>query len=177
MLKKLLTIGSLLAATTGVALANGAPYIGVSTGILINTAQFVSYRGMPGTVFAGYGADLGQGFYLGGEVEGTIGTATVTDFGLKSTYNYGISILPGVLISDHTMGFARLGLQRTRFTPSGESNTTITGVDVGIGLQTSLTQNWDMRGEYTYVANKSISGIGGKPHTDETTIALLYKFD
>jgi opacity protein-like surface antigen len=177
MLKKLLAIGSIVAATTNVAFATGAPYVGVSTGLVVNTSQFLNYRGMPGTVFAGYGADLGQGFYLAGEVEGTIGTATVTDNGLKTTYNYGISILPGVLISDHTMGFARLGVVRSRFTPSGENNSTITGVAIGVGLQTSLTQNWDLRGEYTFISNQNISGVSGKPHTDETTLGLIYKFD
>lgn len=177
MLKKLFIVSSLLAATTSVAFANGAPYVGVSTGIVINTSQFENYRGMPGTIFLGYGADLGQGFYLAGEVTGTIGTATVTDNGLKSTYNYGISILPGILISDHTMGYGRLGALRNRFTPSGANATTITSCALGVGLQTSLTQNWDLRGEYTYLINKSISGIGGTPHTDETTLGLLYKFD
>ncbi len=178
MFKKLLIASAVLAITSNVALANGgAPYVGLGTGVIANTASTTSYRGVPGILFVGYGAGMGQGLYLGGEVFGTLGAITAKDNGLKSTYNYGISFIPGLMISDHTMGFARLGLARTHFTPKGNiKSTTASGVQVGLGLQTSLTQNWDLRGEYTYTASKNISGLG-RPSTDAATGSLVYKFD
>lgn len=177
MFKKLLITTAILAATTTTAFANGAPYVGISTGVTVNTADTLNYTGMPGTIFGGFGANMGQGFYFAGEVFATFGHATMTDNGLKSTYEYGVSLIPGIMISDHTMGFGRLGLAQTRFAPSGVNNSTVTGVQFGLGLQTSLTQNWDLRGEYDYTLQKNLSGLGSSPRTNDTTIALVYKFD
>jgi opacity protein-like surface antigen len=178
MFKKLLIASAVLAVSSSMAFANGAPYIGLSTGVIDNTASNLNYRGMPGTIFAGYGAAMGQGLYLGGEVFGSFGTAAISDNGLKSTYNYGISFIPGFMLSDHTMGYARLGLVRNRFTPKGNiPSTTVSGAQLGIGIQTSLTQNWDLRGEYTYTASRHIPNLSGDPRTDAATFGLVYKFD
>ncbi|MES2217583.1 MAG: outer membrane beta-barrel protein [Pseudomonadota bacterium] len=176
MFKKLLVSSAILAIASSTAFA-GAPYIGARTGVIVNTATNVNFRGLPGTLFGGYGAGLGQGFYLGGEVFVTLGSATITDNGLKSGYAYGFGILPGILISDHTMGYLRVGLVQTQFSPTNQGNSTVTGGQLGLGLQTSLTQNWDLRGEYTYTASKSVKGVSGNPRTDETTIAMVYKVD
>lgn len=180
MFKKLLIASAVLAVSSNIAFANtnGAPYVGVSTGVVTNTASSLNFRGMPGTIFAGYGATMGQGIYLAGEVFGTIGTAVISDNGLKSTYNYGISFIPGVMLSDHTMGYMRIGLVRNRFTPKGAiPSTTVSGGQLGLGIQTSLTQNWDLRGEYTFTANRHISNLSGDPRTDAATVGLIYKFD
>jgi opacity protein-like surface antigen len=178
MFKKLLLASAMLAISSGVAFANGAPYLGLSTGVITNTVTSANFRGMPGTIFAGYGASLGQGVYLAGEVFGTIGTATINDDGAKSTYNYGLSVIPGMMLSDHTMGYLRLGLTRTRFTPRGPvASTTVSGAQVGLGIQTSLTQNWDLRGEYTYTAQRHINNLSGDMHTDAATLGLIYRFD
>jgi opacity protein-like surface antigen len=175
MFKKLFIASAILAAT-GSAFA-GAPYVGVGTGVIVNTSNFANFRGFPGIIMAGYGGTLGEGFYLGGEVFGNIGTATITDNGLKSTYAYGLSVLPGILISDHTMGYARFGIVRTHFTPGGGTDSNVSGLQFGLGMQTSLTQNWDLRGEYTFTADKSVSGVSGNPRTDAATVSLIYKFD
>jgi opacity protein-like surface antigen len=75
------------------------------------------------------------------------------------------------------MGYARFGVIRSRFMPKGASNNTITGGQFGLGLQTSLMQNWDIRGEYTYSAYSSLTGVAGNPRTDQATLSLVYKFD
>jgi opacity protein-like surface antigen len=178
MFKKLLLASAMLAISSSVAFANGAPYVGLSTGIMTNTTKSANFRGMPGTIFAGYGATMGQGAYLAGEVFGTIATAVVNDNGAKSTYNYGLSVIPGMMLSDHTMGYLRVGLLRTRFTPSGPvASTTVSGAQLGLGLQTSLTQNWDLRGEYTYTAHRHISNLSGDIRTDAAIASLIYRFD
>jgi opacity protein-like surface antigen len=177
MFKKLLIASAVLAVSSSMAFANGAPYVGLSTGVVTNTSNSLSYRGLPGTLFAGYGAMMGQGLYMAGEVFGTLGSAAIGDNGLKSSYNFGISFIPGLMLSDHTMGYARLGLARTHFSPKGGTSATVSGAQLGVGIQTGLTQNWDLRGEYTYTANGHIKGLSGNPRTDAATMGLVYKFD
>jgi opacity protein-like surface antigen len=178
MLKKLFIASALLAVSTQLAFAtSGAPYVGASVGQKTNTATYVNFRGVPVDIFVGYGAIIGEGLYIGGEVLANVTTAEVTDNGLKSTYGYAASFLPGLLISDHTMAYLRLGILRQHFSPSGLKANTVSAGQLGIGLQTNLMQNWDLRGEYDYDAYGSLSGIAGNPRGDEFDMALLYKFD
>lgn len=191
MLKKFLVASSLLIATTGVALANTAPYIGAGLGITVNTVDdsnsviknslFGNYRGVPFNLFAGFGGVVYQNFYLAGELDGTVGTAEISDNGgLKTSYSYGASIIPGLMLCDQTLLFARLGIEQTRFSTLSE---TATGGVFGLGMQTSLTQNIDIRGEYDFNAYRSVStklaGISysANPRQDQFNVALVYKFD
>ena len=177
MFKKIIMASAVLAVSSSVALANGAPYIGASVGQKTNTSTDRNFRGVTGDIFVGYGATIGEGVYLGGEVFVNAATANVSDNGLKSTTGYGASFIPGLLISDHTMGYLRIGILRSSFTPSGLSKTSVTAGQLGLGLQTNLMQNWDLRGEYDYDAYNSLSGVDGKPRSDEFNLGLIYKFD
>lgn len=177
MFKKLLIASAMLATTSTVAVANGAPYLGASVGVVDNTSSKGSFRGAPLTINAGYGATVNQNFYLGGEVFGVVGTATLnsnpTNTGnVKTTYGYGVSFIPGVMLSDHTMTYARLGVVKSRFT---NADKTVTGGQAGLGIQTSVTQNWDLRGEYDYTKYNKFSGISAK--ADAFNIGLVYKFE
>jgi opacity protein-like surface antigen len=178
MFKKLLSASVALAFAAVAVSASAAPYVGFGTGVITNTATNTNYRGMPGNIFLGYGANIGQGVYLAGEVTGRFGAVTITDNGLKSTYVYGLSFIPGLMISEHTLGYARIGLSRTHFSPQAPGQSaTVAGINLGFGLQTGLTQNWDLRGEYVYTASRSVTNVSGNPRTDETTLSLVYKFD
>jgi opacity protein-like surface antigen len=177
MLKKLLLASAIAAITTNVAFATGAPYVGASLGSKVNTATFVNFRGVPINIMVGYGATIGEGIYLAGEVFSTVTDATVTDNGLKSTFVYGASIIPGLYLSDHTMGYVRAGVIRTHFSPSGSQNETVSGAQFGLGLQTNLMQSWDLRGEYDYDAFGSIHNVSGNPRGDEFNLGIIYKFD
>ena len=179
MMKKILMTAA-LASVVNVAAASSAPYVGASLGIVnnstssgvVNGAAGV-FRGLPFNVFAGYGGLLDQGFYLAGELTGTLGTGEISNAnGLKTTYGYGASIIPGVQLSDHTLAFARAGVVRSRFS---SVNAMSTGGQVGLGLQTSLTQNVDLRGEYDFTAYRSVSTVGA-PRSDAFTVGLVYKF-
>lgn len=187
MLKKLLVACSVLALTSSVAFATPTPYIGAGLGVTVNTANntYGSFRGVPVNLFAGYGGIVTQNFYLAGELFGTAGTFSLNDNGgLKTTYGYGASLLPGFMLSDHTLAFARVGVIRTRFTDLSDTRT---GGELGLGLQTSLTQNVDIRGEYDYVAYQSVSGrtsgifgnhsYSTSPRSDQFNLGLVYKFD
>lgn len=178
MFKKILLSIMMFAATT-VAFANPAPYVGINLGVINNTSSNAGnneagfFRGIPVNLFAGYGGFISQGFYLAGELFATLATSPIDDSNdVKTSYSYGFSIIPGVLLSEHTMGFARLGLLRSHFT---SVNSNAVGTQVGLGMQTNLTQNVDVRGEYDYTAYRSVGGIK-TPHQDAFNLGLVYSF-
>lgn len=178
MFKKLLITTAILTATTGIAVASSSsPYVGVGTGINVVTGSSSVFRGMPLNIFAGYGATVAQNIYLGGELFGTVGTLQVTDntsgtSSLKTTYGFGASFMPGLILADHTMAYVRMGVVRTRFSNLSSS---ATGGQVGLGMQTSLAQNWDLRGEYDYTGYNKVRSIS--PRSDLFTVGLVYKLD
>ncbi len=181
MLKKVI-FSAVLLGLSSVASADVIPYAGISTGVTTTTGNhFSGFRGMPFNVFAGVGGVVSDSFYLAGELTGTLATAEITDSNaLKTTYGYAASIIPGVMLSDHTLAFARAGVARARFS---EASTTRTGGQFGLGLQTSLTQNVDLRGEYDFTAyqsiNRNVNGVNltAAPRNDAFTIGLIYKID
>ena len=175
MFKKLLIASAILAATSSVAFA-AAPYVGGSVGVDVNTNNTQNFRGVPFSVFGGYGGVVGQSIYLAGEVFGTVGTAQLNNNGLKSTYNYGVSFIPGLMFNDHTMGFVRAGVVRTHFNPTAANSSNQTGGQVGLGLQTGLMQNLDLRGEYDYTGYGSFSGLS-KARSDQFNLGLVYRFE
>src|SRR5205823_2377647 len=71
---------------------------------------------------------------------------------------------------------ARLGVVRSRFTPSSSTNRNVNGGQLGLGMQVGLTQNVDLRGEYVFTAYQSFSGIS-TPRQDQFNLGLVYKFD
>ena len=67
---------------------------------------------------------------------------------------------------------------------SSSGKKTLTGGQIGVGLQTTLTQNVDLRGEYDFTSYKSgnfNTGIGVtnkiSPRSDSFNLGLVYKFD
>lgn len=178
MLKKLIIASIVCAAISNVYAA--APYLGVGVGERTNTATASNYRSMSGTILGGYGGVVNQNFYLAGELAAELGTTSISSNTLsgttsvKTSYGYSLGILPGLMLSDHTMAFARLGIVRSRFS---SASTNSTGGQAGVGLQTSLAQCWDLRGEYIYTGYNSVSGVSGNPRADQYNVSLLYKFE
>lgn len=193
MIKKFIC-ASLLIVGTSSAMASVAPYVGAGLGITTNTSsqaavgtginnnlpiyQPANFRGVPFNVFAGYGGVVSQNFYLAGELGATVGTAELSNNnGLKTSYGYGASIIPGIMLSDQTLAFARAGVVRSRFSNASEN---VTGGQFGVGLQTCVTQNVDLRAEYDFTAyrglNNSIGHIDA-PRQDAFNLGLVYKFD
>jgi opacity protein-like surface antigen len=194
MLKKFLLTSSLLTLTTGIAMASPAPYVGAGLGIVTTTSSFTAtgtvpgtttqvgqaanFRGVPVNVFVGFGGIVNQNLYLAGEVAGTLTTGEISNNGgLKTTYGYSASLLPGAMLSDHTLAFVRVGVARTHFS---NANDTQTGAQLGLGLQTSVMQNIDLRGEYDFTAYGSFNNKYGRvsaPRSDAYNLGLVYKFD
>jgi opacity protein-like surface antigen len=179
MLRKILLGSVLFAATTSFASMNPAPYLGANIGVVVNTGKkdgdHAYFRGMPINIVGGFGGLVDQNFYLAGEVFGTVYTGPISDAGLKTTYGWGVSALPGVMLSDHTLGFARIGAIWSQF--SAPSKTAVGG-QIGVGLQTTLTQDVDLRGEYDYsIYSSNNLGNLSNPHSDLFTLGIIYKFD
>jgi len=180
MIKKLLA--TLIATSSTLAFASGtsAPYVGISTGIVNNSASNGNiFRGMPVNIFAGYGAVLNQTIYLAGELTGTLGTfgfnnnnTVLGSSGLRSSYGYGVSFIPGFMLNDRTVAYARAGLVGTRF---NNANKTVLGGQFGLGMQTTVMQNWELRGEYDYTTYRSFQN--SSPRSDAFTMGLVYKID
>ncbi|EKD73962.1 MAG: hypothetical protein ACD_45C00124G0002 [uncultured bacterium] len=176
MIKKIVITSAILTASTAISFAAGAPYLGVGLGLTNNTSNNASYRGIPLTLSGGFGATINQNIYLAGEIFANFATSTLNNnvgsVSLKTTYGYGISFIPGVMLSDHSMTFLRLGLIKTRFS---SLDNTATGGQIGWGLQTGITQNWDLRGEYDYTKYRHVSGVS--PKADTFNVSFIYKFE
>lgn len=154
------------------------PYIGGSLGMRDNIGSRDSgaYRGIEGTLSAGYGTMLSPCWYLAGEFFGG-DSINLQDHhagvqGVRTSWSYGLDVIPGFMLTDYVLAYARGGVVRTRFSDRGVN---ATGGRAGLGLQTSLCQCWDLRGEYVYTYYGSVSTLG-KPQSDQVNVGLVYKF-
>jgi len=158
------------------------PYLGIDPSLVTvynNTSSV--FKGLEGTVFAGY-ALLSSNFYLAGEIFAQHGTQ-ITDYrnnlnnnlnstGLKTSWGAGLSILPGLVLADTILGYLRLGAIETHF---DEAAYTAPGGQVGIGIEGSVSESWDVRAEYIFTWYKSINNLGS-PRSDQYRLGVLYKF-
>jgi opacity protein-like surface antigen len=181
MQKKLLMAVSCFTLTLN--LAHASPYVGLSSGVIVNTNDNVgNFRGIPLTLSAGYSFDVRSIFSFGGEAFFTPATGKLnSSYGnyLTSTYGYGLSFIPGVQLSEHTVGYARLGWAGTHFeNHSGNAN----GGQFGLGLKTSVTQNWDERMEYDITSydlgNKwnPLKSSTSTVRSDQFMFGVVYRF-
>ncbi|OGT36557.1 MAG: hypothetical protein A3F12_05150 [Gammaproteobacteria bacterium RIFCSPHIGHO2_12_FULL_38_14] len=204
MFKKLLVSSIILAASSTVAFAAGGsykgekdykgemmpcptytytagPYIGLSVGLRTNySGSPTVFKGLDGNLSLGYGAMVTPSFYLAGEIFGIATgnikdlqyTSGTTNYSAKSNWSYGASILPGYMITDYVLGYLRAGVIATRF---NQQSVTKTGGQLGLGGQTSLTPNWDLRGEYVFTQYRTVGSIG-RVASDQVNLGLVYKF-
>jgi opacity protein-like surface antigen len=158
------------------------PYLGINPGFITNYNRTASvYKAFEGTVFAGY-AMLNSSFYLAAEIFGQHGAQlqnyrndlnnNLNPIGLKTTWGAGLSVLPGFVFADPIMGYLRLGALVTHFQDAGQ---TTTGGQVGVGLEGSVSESWDLRAEYTYAVYQSLTGLGS-PRSDQFRVGVLYRF-
>lgn len=156
------------------------PYLGLSAGVRNNYSGTPNvYKGIEGTISAGYAAMLTPEWYLAGEIFGS-DSAQLKNYnsigspGVKTSWNWGLSLIPGYMLTDHVLGYIRLGGIQSHFTGNGQS-VNKSGWQIGLGGQTNLYDNWDLRGEYVYSQYGSISNVG-KPAADQFNLGIIYKF-
>lgn len=181
MIKKIALAALIAAQTPSLALADF--YLGGAIGVNSTTSDSIDIpgisaandRGMPFTLFAGFGGDIDNTFRLAGELFFTPITGELSDSHgswVKTTTSYGLTFIPGIYFSTHSTIYARLGLVRTHFDTEDKD---VNGAQFGLGLQTSITKHWDLRGEYVLSTYNSFSEISS-PTMDQFNFGVVYRF-
>lgn len=170
-----------------------------------------SGSGALGTVFAGYGQTFNR-FYLGGEINANGSTltqntqATVVGGGLvniaqaqfKINRNFGASVLPGLLITDNTLLYARLGYTNGHLVLNGNASSSagfsaavsnssnLNGFRAGLGIAAAISRNVDLRLDYSHINYSSLNFNFGAtpnngsfsigPQTDQIEFDISYNF-
>jgi opacity protein-like surface antigen len=149
--------------------AVGGPYVGVGLGV----ANKGSFTGLVDNFFAGYGKTIYNNYYLGGELFGNAGSIALSgqQYNNRANYGLGASVIPGVMLTRDTMAYGRIGVKASQY---HGSNSTHTGGQLGLGVQTSIAQNWDVRGEYDYTGYGIINNFTKKA-TNQVGVGLVYK--
>jgi hypothetical protein len=176
MLKKIL-IGSALFFTS-LSVVHAGVYMGPTLILRDTVTKNSTTREISGRLSLGYGEYLDSALYLAGEaflLPGAIMLTNNTSSGdsAKSTYAFGLSLIPGIKITDLSMGYVRVGIIDSCFS---SASATRPGLQLGLGLQTALNQNWDIRAEYDYTVYRSITSVG-TPKSDWVGLGAIYKFD
>jgi opacity protein-like surface antigen len=204
MFVKITMASAILALSSSIACAAGAPYVGLNLGGLGLTDQFTDSTGFTtrlaskaaqGGLFAGYGGNVNRYIYLSGEVFGNLatnGSEVMSGETVQNISNYGIDFIPGLRLNDLTLAYLKLGIQEGRISDSGPATgpaapsfTTqnLFGYQAGAGVRVSITQYFDVRAEYVYNQYNDISdnvpgSLGGhdRIYTDQFDVGLVYKF-
>lgn len=155
MLKKLLWPLALLLLSNANAytLAKGNPYLGAALG----NQHSENFNGLYANFFTGFGIRANK-FYLAGELFADTGSIPLShNFTNRTTYGAGVSLLPGFTILQNTLAYGRVGIAEFRY---NRSNDWRAGGQLGIGLQTSFSKHWSIRGEYIYMGKGIFRGFG-----------------
>jgi outer membrane immunogenic protein len=170
-------------------------------------------QGYSGTAFAGVGA-VYENFYIGSEINastsslkynGSYTNSSSGDSGastLRLYESYGVSILPGIKLTNNALLYGRIGYVKGRFKYS-ESNTYssgssdnfsgsswLDGMRYGVGIGTPLAQNVGMRLEYSHYQYRAFSssadvssGLTAKtrrfnvtPKDDQVSLDVVFAF-
>ncbi len=143
------------------------------------TSDDSSYRGISPKLALGYGTILGQSYFLAGEVSATVGTVELsnntdtTGTSVRVNRSYDFSFLPGMLFSENTLGFIRLGVVSSNFSAP---NDTVSGGEIGVGLQFAILNCWYIRGEYYYTTYSATKDVG-TPVSDTFALGAVYTFN
>lgn len=203
MQKRHLLVGSLIALTSTLAMAgtmglsvpqysfSTGPYVGLSAGPLINMVGLPAfYTGFSGTGSVGYSRLFHQHLYLSGEIFGSDNGEILNrpnmnnnfsmflNGNIRSSWSYGVNLIPGIMINDRLLGYVRGGFIRQQFNKviqqSNKTGISRNGWNVGIGGQSQLYRNIDLRLEYVLSRYQRIGGYF--PATNQVNLGFVYKF-
>lgn len=206
MFKKAIIASAVLAASTGLALANGGTYQPAPScvhsayvGVAVSRDFFsvdngnndgfgsldLGNDGFDGELNAGLGWVFQDHYYLGAEVFGDVTNTkiSVADESVKNKYNYGIDLVPGVKISDSTMLYGKVGYVRGKFTADANvegynfsDSTNRNGLQLGLGMETMITNNVSAKLEYDYNYFSKFSDTDTRPVVDQVKLGVAYHF-
>ena len=206
--KKILYAAAMLIAYSRIAGADTLPYVGMEMGMNIESWRLkdtsavstdFSAKGVLGGVFAGFGGTINPCFYLGIEgfanQDSTRSTTRLINVNgiptgalIRARYSYGGSIIPAYLFSRAGRIYGRIGAIRTRFelhqnnVPAGSTSNlnrnTVTGGELGIGIQGSVARNLALRAEYDYLAYRTFTSFQNKIITRDNLfkVGMVYTF-
>lgn len=155
---------------------SAGPYVGASLGVLMNNSGTPAvYRAAEGILSLGYG-HLWHRFYLAAEMIGSE-SAELKNYinglsNVQSGWSLGGDLIPGYLINDRILAYARVGGISTQFNAVDKNQG---AWQVGVGGQTQLYQNLDLRADYIYSQYPTLKDIG-TPCSNQFNVGLLYKF-
>jgi opacity protein-like surface antigen len=118
-------------------------------------------------LYVGYGTFIGKSKKIYGALEIAGGAGNIS---LAPNHQYRVanlisaSFIPGYMINEWTMLYARFGAQSTRYSTLDSSNN---GGLYGVGLAIYTSPHWDTRIEYDYANNKNLN---------QFNIDYIYKF-
>jgi len=162
MIKKTVLSSIIFLSASSVIYAKTTSYVGGGLGVG-GYGQQSGLNGASANIFAGKGnyIDKDEKIYVGGE----LGAGYTYQSGHNNAFGLSASIMPGLMITNSTMLYGRLGVATSYI----HKKSMAFGPQYGVGLQTNVAKNWDVRTEYTsFVAANHSSQIGA---------GLVYKFD
>lgn len=169
-----------------------------------NTSQGAA-QGALGDLFAGYGIHNSR-FYVAGELNLSASTARFHSSNnervhhnssgttIRINHNWGIGILPGILLPQCTLLYGRLGYVRGRFhvhtsdSSLASTHSSRAGARIGVGLEKYVCNNLSLRAEYSHInyhhrtgrtfdTNSAVSKRTiSYPHTNQFELGLSYWF-
>lgn len=169
----------------------------------VKDTTHLSGTGLFGSIFGGYGWNR-NAFYLAGEINANASSVSFdssnyefvhsnfADTHYKIEHSFGVSLLPGYLLTDATLFYARVGYANGYFkistTDSSLANVhkNLSGLRLGLGVNQSFTQQLGARMEYNHISyqSTSFSIVDGlttiatriSPETNQVEFSLFYKF-
>lgn len=147
--------------------------------------------GMFGSLFAGYGW-VHQQFYLAGEVNANLSSVhyelsndeyvhlsfAKTTFTIRNSE--GVSLLPGLNLSDNTLFYGRIGYTNGRVKlrdsdPTIQSGTkNCNGVRYGLGIRHHLPKQWTLMMDYSQINYQKIKSFVYEPFGNVTKSTHIY---
>jgi opacity protein-like surface antigen len=177
MLKKLALGTMIFIASTTLSYA-GIFYMGPSLQYESIKGDGASYQTLSPRLTVGYAEKLEYPYYLAGEIFAVAGNINghPDGSGLENTPSFGISILPGFMVSDNTFLYGRLGTVATSFSAA---NSYTWGGQIGAGVETAITDTWDIRTEYIFTQYGEINDGNsslGSPHSNLVAVGFIHRF-
>jgi opacity protein-like surface antigen len=152
-------------------------YTGITLGAQRISANTSTFRGLRPGLFIGYGEMIDTDTYLAGELSGTIVHATSDTYvnrnqSVRMSPEFNLSIIPGMVFAQDTMGYFRLAFETSYTNATGHWDK---GVMLGLGVEYSLTPCWGLRGEYDYTFYRRVNV--GVPRSNMLAVSVKYTYD
>jgi hypothetical protein len=176
-LLKWIVMGLLVGSSSEALAAWGAFYLAGAAQYSSYYIDRIKFEGISPRLALGYGGMANSIIYVAGELFGMPFTSTLNnnsrmESGLKTSYSFGASFLPGYYFDENVMGYLRLSYIATRFV---KVPTTKAGYETGLGVDVCWSPNWHAYFEYDYAKYRTINDMG-TPKSGSYVLGVKYFF-